>query len=113
MGGPMKGARGAVSTQDHGAWRAGMEAETRDLRRAVDVLFGKVDAQSGKLDTIATALHELRGARGPSIKDLVIIITALAGLFSAAAGGIIYLSRGGNSESLHQLELRIQRIETL
>jgi hypothetical protein len=53
-----------------------MEAETRDLRRAVDVLFGKVDAQSGKLDAISTTLTGLRGSAGSSLKDMVIIITA-------------------------------------
>jgi hypothetical protein len=108
-----------MSNQNDGAWRAGMEAETRDLRRSVDVLFGKVDAQSGKLDAISTALHEIRGAAGPSLKDVVIIVTALTGLFASVAGGILWLARGGNAEDLrkidearHQLELRMVRVET-
>ena len=113
MSGDRGGAREAMSTQDHGAWRAGMEAESRDLRRSVDVLFGKVDAQSGKLDAITTALHEIRGAAGPSIKNVLIIIGVCAGLFASVSGGIIYLARGGNSTELHQLELRIQRMETI
>jgi hypothetical protein len=97
--------------QDQGSWRARIDTEIGELKRGVDVLFGKMDAQSTKLDSVITALHELRGAAGPSMKDMVIIVTACAGLFASVAGGIIYLARGGNSEALHRLELRIQAVE--
>jgi hypothetical protein len=83
----------------------------RELKRAVDVLFGKVDSQSGKLDAITTTLHEIRGAAEPSIKDILIIVTACAGLFASVAGGIIYLARGGNSEALHALDKRLLALE--
>jgi hypothetical protein len=97
--------------QDQGAWRARIDTEIRELKRGVDILFGKMDAQSGKLDAITTALHELRGAAGPSMKDMVIIVTACAGLFASVAGGIIYLARGGNSEALHALDKRLLALE--
>ena len=77
------------------------------------MLFEKLDRQSGKLDAITTALHELRGAAGPSIKDILIIIATCAALFSAVSGGIIYLARGGNSEALQALNTRLVRIETV
>src|SRR5262245_35885988 len=102
---------GRALIQDYGARLSSVEAETRELRRAVDVLFNKVDAQTGKLDAITTALHELRGAAGPSMKDMVIIVTACAGLFASVAGGIIYLARGGNSEALHALDKRLLALE--
>jgi hypothetical protein len=108
----MSGDRGARDPgQDQGAWRARIDAEIRELKRGVDVLFGKMDAQSGKLDAITTALHELRGAAGPSIKDILVIIATCTALFSAVSGGIIYLARGGNSEALHALDKRLLALE--
>jgi hypothetical protein len=97
--------------QDQGAWRARIDTEIRELKRGVDVLFGKVDSQSTKIDSVITALHEMRGAAGPSMKDMVIVVTACAGLFASVAGGIIYLARGGNSEAMHALDKRLQAVE--
>jgi hypothetical protein len=45
------------------------------------------------------------------MKDMVIIVTACAGLFASVAGGIIYLARGGNSEALHALDKRLLALE--
>jgi hypothetical protein len=104
---------GRMGTRTRGAWRARIDTEIRELKQGVDILFGKMDAQSGRLDAITTALHELRGAAGPSMKDMVIIVTACAGLFASVAGGIIYLARGGNSEALSALNTRLVRIETV
>jgi hypothetical protein len=78
--------------QDQGAWRARIDTEIRELKRGVDILFGKMDAQSGKLDAITTALHELRGAAGPSMKD---IDTACAGLFASGRQARVIVRRDG------------------
>lgn len=96
---------------DYGAEIPGIKAEQREMRRSIDVLFGKMDTQSTKLDAITTALHEMKGARGPSIKDMVIIIGVVAALVSSVCGGIVYLAAGANVEALHKLDNRLIALE--
>jgi hypothetical protein len=111
----MSGDRGGA--QDQGAWRARIDAEMGELKRGVNVLFGKMDdfadATNRKLDGLASSMHELRAKSGPSLRDILSTVATGAVLFGAVVSGIVYVARGGNSEKLHELELRIQRVETV
>jgi hypothetical protein len=63
--------------------------------------------------TLTSSIHELRASAGPSLRDILSTVATGAVLFGAVVSGIIYLARGGNTEKLHELELRIQRMETV
>lgn len=102
-----------MSAVEQNAWRAGMEAETRELRRAVDVLFGKMDAQGAKLDAITAALHEIRGSAGPSWSAMLAVIKDGAFLFALVVGGILYLASATASKGTSDLEARLTRLETI
>jgi hypothetical protein len=101
-----------MSAADHGARLSRAEAEIRELRKGQEVIFSKLDSQGAKLDTIAAAVHELRASSGPALRDILSIVTSCAVLFGIVAVGIIYLARCGNSEALHDLDVRLARIET-
>lgn len=101
----------------HDARLAEHDAAIDALRQGQDELKRGVvslaDKMSAGFERLTTALHEIRGAAGPSLKDMLDIGTRVGLLISLIVGGIVYVSRGGNSAELHQLELRVQRIETL
>ena len=98
---------------DHGSRLSRIEAENVEFRKALDIVFGKIETAFGKLDAIASAVHELRGSAGPSLRDVMTIITQGAVLFGIVAGGILYLARGGNTEAIHELDKHIVRLETI
>jgi hypothetical protein len=93
------------------------DAAIESLRQSADETRRELKAVAGDMRTgferLTTAVHEIRGAAGPSLKDMLDIGTRVGLLVSLIVGGIVYVSRGGNSAELHQLELRVQRIETL
>lgn len=98
------------SAIDHGA-----RAELREVRKAVDTLFTKMDALNTSMQTavsdIQTALAALRAQTGPSLRDILSITTSGAVLFGIITGGIIYLARGGNTAAIHALDKRIYGLE--
>jgi hypothetical protein len=107
----MSNDRGHGHQNDQGAWRARIDTEIGELKRGVDVLFGKMDAQSGKLDAITSALHELRARSGPSLRDILSTVATGAVLFGAVVSGIVYVARGGNTEAMHSLDKRLLAVE--
>jgi hypothetical protein len=93
-------------TESHAPRLARVETEVAELRKGLDVVFTK-------LDTIVSAVHELRGTAGPSLQAVMTMVFQGTVMFSLLAGGIIYLARGGNNDAIHQLDIRQTRVETI
>src|SRR5690606_1303696 len=99
------------------------EAQIAELRKGQEVIFDKLDSQSGKLDTLTAALTDMRATTGPPVTTMVDMGLKAAGLFAAIVAGILYLATVTAASGLHQqalagmskrhaLELRLLRIET-
>jgi hypothetical protein len=106
-----------MTAQDHGAQLAQHEAEIAELRKGLASLADTVNTGfkevAAGFTKLTSSMHELRASAGPSLRDILSTVTTGAVLFGAVVSGIIYLARGGNTEKLHELELRIQRMETV
>ena len=64
-------------------------------------------------DGITAALHELRGASGPSWRDMLSVIKDGAILFGLVVGGILYLAASTNNNNMAELQTRLTRLETM
>jgi hypothetical protein len=102
-----------MSTADHATTLAEHSAAIEALRVGQDELRKGVQAVAGKLDAIASAVHEIRGAAGPSMRDMMDVGSRAIMIFGALVAGIVYLSRGGNTEDLHALDVRMTRVEMI
>ncbi len=98
---------------DYGARITGVEAETRELRRAIDVVFRKVDDLGGKLDVLTSVLHELKATRGPSVQALMTMAAAGIVIITAYTASVVWLARSGMSEDMQKLRDRQTRMETI
>ena len=95
-----------MTVADQGARLTRAEAEIRELRKGQEIIFSK-------LDGITAALHELRGASGPSWRDMLSVIKDGAILFGLVVGGILYLAASTNNSGMSELQTRLTRLETI
>jgi hypothetical protein len=113
-----------MTQPDHGARLTRAEAAIEALAKGQEIIFGKLDSQSAKMDATSAAqaakmdaivagMHEMRSSAGASWRDMLSVIRDGAVLFSLVVAGILYLATATSSRSDGDLVARLSRLETI
>jgi hypothetical protein len=102
-----------MTQPDHGARLTRAEAAIEALAKGQEIIFGKLDSQSAKMDAIVAGMHEMRSSAGASWRDMLSVIRDGAVLFSLIVAGILYLANATASHNDGDLTARLARLETI
>lgn len=84
---------------DHGRRLDRHEADIEALRKGQEVI-------GGKLDTVLSALTEMRAQRGPGWTAILQSMQALLTIMTIAVGGIVYFASNGLSKDKHEADVK-------